>query len=148
MLLIQVKKSVKYLRICKVCEVNKVPDEADLPVCIECALIIYDNIRETVEHLNYNIKNTYDFIEMEYPEQICTCGTKSTSLLLFDYYTEKNTRDKYELVLCGKCRVCGGYREIQGINNDVFAVPLKKPGKYIGLSIIAKEKQDWRKMFG
>ncbi len=91
------------------------------------AFIAYRAFDELVEHWDMNIVRKYRLVNLTpVPEILCRCGCNN--ILPYDYYIND---DRY-LVICGKCRGCGGYTEYI-CTTERYPVQFKEPPVTNGL---------------
>lgn len=88
------------------------------------------SIDEMIKEWDFIIKKDIPFNEQQrVPNTMCLCP--SNIIVPIDYFTSDNG----EVIMCGACKVCGGYKEYISADYE-YPFNFKSPPKWRGLFII------------
>ena len=109
-------------------DINEDENESKInSVCTNCSVAVYEQVAYIIESEVQRITMDYALIDIDVldnpPIILCSCKDKNESLLAYDFYTPENDKNRYDVILCGICRVCGGYTESRvEVNSLPFAI--------------------------
>ena len=89
-----------------------------------------------IDRLDADIIDMYNITEITTDNiPVLTCNCDADSILPIDYYTPKSdTHSFYDLVVCGLCRSCTGYRK-ETMKGVKIPFRLKERPSHVGIDV-------------